>query len=177
MLMDMASQAGAPCPWNPLADEPATTWTRIKRVYMAGPLFTEAERAFNIRLSDALSGRCHGFDFILPQDRGDYIIGGGGTMQQVIDDCFSQVAQCDIVLANLDGADADSGTCVEIGYALALKKRVIGYRTDFREAGDTPGSGMNGMLFHGIPELVIVSTLMPRSFEQLVQAIGDRLGN
>lgn len=40
------------------------------------------------------------------------------------------IGQADVVLANLNpfrGAEPDSGTCVEIGYALALGKPVIGY--------------------------------------------------
>ena len=36
------------------------------------------------------------------------------------------------VVACLDGADPDSGTCWELGYAYAMKKRSIVYRTDFR---------------------------------------------
>ena len=40
------------------------------------------------------------------------------------------IGEADVVLANLNpfrGAEPDSGTCVEIGYALALGKPVIGY--------------------------------------------------
>ncbi|MEN3111102.1 nucleoside 2-deoxyribosyltransferase [Uliginosibacterium paludis] len=43
------------------------------------------------------------------------------------------IAQADVVLANLDsfrGAEPDSGTCFEAGYAVALGKRVIGYTTE-----------------------------------------------
>ncbi|MBO4522299.1 MAG: nucleoside 2-deoxyribosyltransferase, partial [Methanomicrobium sp.] len=43
--------------------------------------------------------------------------------------------ECDIVVAVVDGADADSGTAWEIGYAYAVKKRVILLRTDFRRVG------------------------------------------
>ena len=39
------------------------------------------------------------------------------------------------MVAIIDGADADSGTAWEMGYAAALKKRVIALRTDFRMAG------------------------------------------
>jgi nucleoside 2-deoxyribosyltransferase len=49
------------------------------------------------------------------------------------------IAAADCVLANLDpfrGAEPDSGTCVEIGYALALGKRVIGYAADLRPLRD-----------------------------------------
>lgn len=45
------------------------------------------------------------------------------------------IAAADAVLANLNpfrGDEPDSGTCVEIGYALALGKTVIGYADDLR---------------------------------------------
>ena len=40
------------------------------------------------------------------------------------------------VLAVLDGPDVDSGTASEIGYAAALGKPVVGYRTDLRQSGE-----------------------------------------
>lgn len=49
----------------------------------------------------------------------------------------------DGMLAVLDGADVDSGTASEIGYAFALGKRILGYRGDFRLTGDNPGSVVN----------------------------------
>lgn len=45
------------------------------------------------------------------------------------------LAEADAVLANLNpfrGAEPDSGTCVEIGYALALGKPIVGYAADLR---------------------------------------------
>lgn len=45
------------------------------------------------------------------------------------------LAEADAVLANLNpfrGAEPDSGTCVEIGYALALGKPILGYADDLR---------------------------------------------
>lgn len=50
---------------------------------------------------------------------------------------------CDLVLAVLDGADVDSGTAAEIGYAFARGKTVVGYRGDFRLAADNLGSTVN----------------------------------
>ena len=47
------------------------------------------------------------------------------------------------VVAILDGVDVDSGTAAEVGYAYALGKRIYGLRTDFRLAGDNPGSIVN----------------------------------
>ncbi len=50
---------------------------------------------------------------------------------------FDLIDKSDIVLANLNGTDPDSGTCIEIGYACKAGKLIIGYRTDFRLSGDT----------------------------------------
>jgi len=47
------------------------------------------------------------------------------------------------LLAILDGSDVDSGTAAEIGFACALGKKVLGYRGDFRLAGDNEGSLVN----------------------------------
>ncbi|HYN98746.1 MAG TPA: nucleoside 2-deoxyribosyltransferase [Actinomycetota bacterium] len=46
------------------------------------------------------------------------------------------------VLAVLDGADVDSGTAAEIGYAAALGRPVVGYRTDLRQSGEE-GAAVN----------------------------------
>jgi nucleoside 2-deoxyribosyltransferase len=47
------------------------------------------------------------------------------------------------VVAVLDGTDVDSGTASEIGYACALGKPVLGYRSDFRLSGDNEGCTVN----------------------------------
>jgi nucleoside 2-deoxyribosyltransferase len=50
---------------------------------------------------------------------------------------------CDAVLAVLDGADVDSGTAAEIGYAFARGKRIVGYRGDLRLSGDNEALTVN----------------------------------
>ena len=60
----------------------------------------------------------------------------GRTNREAID-------ACDLVVAILDGADVDSGTAAEIGYAFAREKRIVGYRGDFRLAADNIGSTVN----------------------------------
>ncbi|HYH12966.1 MAG TPA: nucleoside 2-deoxyribosyltransferase [Thermomicrobiales bacterium] len=49
----------------------------------------------------------------------------------------------DGLFAILDGVDVDSGTAAEIGYAFGRGKYICGLRTDFRLAGDNPGSIVN----------------------------------
>ena len=46
-------------------------------------------------------------------------------------------------MAILDGADADSGTCWECGYAHGLGKPIVAVRTDLRASED---DGLNAML-------------------------------
>jgi len=50
---------------------------------------------------------------------------------------------CDGVVAILDGADVDSGTAGEIGFASALQKPILGYRGDIRLSSDNTGSIVN----------------------------------
>lgn len=53
------------------------------------------------------------------------------------------------VLAVLDGADVDSGTAAEIGYA-SVRIPVVGLRTDMRPAGDNEGATVNLQVEHFI---------------------------
>jgi len=53
------------------------------------------------------------------------------------------IARSDALFAVLDGSDVDSGTAAEIGFAFALKKKILGYRGDFRLAADNDGVTVN----------------------------------
>lgn len=53
------------------------------------------------------------------------------------------IRTCRAMLALLDGSDVDSGTAAEIGFAYAIGKPIVGYRSDFRLAGDNFGSAVN----------------------------------
>jgi nucleoside 2-deoxyribosyltransferase len=46
------------------------------------------------------------------------------------------IVQCDALLAVLDGAEVDSGTAGEVGFASAMGKLCFGLRTDIRNCGD-----------------------------------------
>lgn len=56
---------------------------------------------------------------------------------------FKLIDQSHAILANLNGPDPDSGTCVEIGYGHAKGKLIVGYRTDFRLSGDVSKMSVN----------------------------------
>ena len=103
--------------------------TDALKIYYAGPLFSLAERLFNKNLRDALL--CRGnYEIFLPQES-DQNTDESSPMAIFMSDAEA-IKNADAVVAIMDGADADSGTCWEHGYAYALKKLLIIIRTDFR---------------------------------------------
>jgi nucleoside 2-deoxyribosyltransferase/predicted secreted protein len=104
------------------------------RVYLAAPLFSEAERVFNASVARLL--RSNLFDVHLPQEAGDDSDMRDKREQERLFLCNKAVLdESDFVVAIIDGADADSGTAWEMGYAFARGKPVIALRTDFRRVG------------------------------------------
>ena len=104
------------------------------RLYLAAPLFSRAEKLFNISLFELLTS--HYFDVYLPQDVGD------DTHHRDLEEHgrifkthVEALDSADAVVAVIDGADADSGTSWEMGYAYSRGKPVYAIRTDFRMAG------------------------------------------
>lgn len=59
---------------------------------------------------------------------------------------LSRLRRSDGVVAYLNGSDVDSGVAFEMGYAHALGKLVVGYRDDFRQAGENEGCDVNLMV-------------------------------
>jgi nucleoside 2-deoxyribosyltransferase len=103
-------------------------------VYLAAPLFSDAERAYNRQVAALL--RNHFFEVFLPQDSSDNEPGRDrGTHSRIYESNRQALEDADVVVAIIDGADADSGTAWEMGYAAARQKPVIALRTDFRMAG------------------------------------------
>lgn len=104
------------------------------RVYLAGPLFSEGERAWNLRIAEFL--RSYAYEVFLPQEIGDTDAGRGeDAHQDIFDTNHKALDASDLVVAVIDGADADSGTAWEMGYAFAKGIPVIAIRTDFRMVG------------------------------------------
>lgn len=60
------------------------------------------------------------------------------------------IRSCHILLGVLDGAELDSGTASEIGFAAALGKKCYGLRTDFRDSGDFDGIPINLQVLYWI---------------------------
>ena len=114
------------------------------KIYLAAPLFTQVERRWNRELAKAIAAAIPDCTVFLPQDiKVGERFNDSRHFPIIFKACIQGVDEADVVLAVLDGADADSGTCFEVGYAYAKGKPVIGVRTDFRPGQER---GLNIML-------------------------------
>ncbi len=117
----------------------------MKRLYLAGGLFNAAERVHNLYLERYLSEL--GYELILPQREAlKFQTATGFDVDAIVRDCQRAcIDQNTTFVGCIDGADADSGTCVEYGMALMATGRALVYRTDFRTAEEKE-VGVNAML-------------------------------
>jgi nucleoside 2-deoxyribosyltransferase len=126
-----------------------------KTIYLAGPLFSDAERQWNVKLRDYLE-RNTAYKVYLPQDKCEELDPKNkeGDRKKLFRICEKGVKAADIVVAILDGADVDSGTAWEVGYARGIGEKNIGIGTDFRlcevDIYITDFSGDNRKLYNKI---------------------------
>lgn len=124
-------------------------------IYFAGPLFSAAEREFNLQLTERLEDT--DFEVFLPQrdgverDKPPYVRMGREERRRAMFELDKQkVFECDVFLFVLDGRVPDEGACVELGLAHAHKeltggdKLFVGLHTDERSA--FVGSKLNPMV-------------------------------
>ena len=79
----------------------------------------------------------------------------------------------DVIVANMDGPDPDSGTCWECGYAYR-KKPIILFRTDFRAAHEPGKSPYNLMLTESADRVIeLAFTDTATVAERLDQALRE----
>lgn len=113
-------------------------------IYLAGGLFNAGERLHNLYLEKFLKKLGH--HVILPQREAlKFFDEKQFNVSAIVEDCMQSCTNPDhICVACADGADADSGTAVEYGMAIASNGRAIVYRTDFRTAMEKE-LGVNAM--------------------------------
>ncbi len=103
-----------------------------KKIYVAGPLFNTHERMYLDQIAAALEQA--GYETFLPhRDAG--ILGDLSDIRErerLFRSDMQALDDCQIVAALLTGADQDSGTCGELGYAYAKGKPCFGISDDVR---------------------------------------------
>jgi nucleoside 2-deoxyribosyltransferase len=114
-------------------------------IYFPAPLFSQAERAFNILLTEKLEEQ--GFSVFLPQ-RDGFERKQTGYNEKALDEMCQaiftmdrdKVFEADILLAVLDDRVPDEGVCIEVALAygqrhlLQRDKLLVGLYTDSRPA-------------------------------------------
>jgi nucleoside 2-deoxyribosyltransferase len=101
------------------------------KLYVAGPLFSAAERDWNAALAQGL--RDGGHEVFLPQDQEAGLDAAGIFRTDV-----GGIDWADALVAIMDGADPDAGTAWEVGYNHG-KKPIVLVRTDFRSTAGSAG--------------------------------------
>ena len=138
-----------------------------KRVYFAGPLFNEAERAYNLKIVEILEA--HGYEVFLPQ-RDGFLAPEleGKTEAEKIEMIFNkdrdEVLKSDILFMMLDGRVPDEGACVELGIAYASGKRCYGFKGDARSVEldmdlNPMITGCFTKLFYNLDEEALIKSL------------------
>jgi nucleoside 2-deoxyribosyltransferase len=100
------------------------------RIFLAAPLFNEAERVFNKEVAAKL--RAEGFEVWLAQEH-EFIKGSDVEEKRLIfEEDLDALKKSNIIIAVLDGVDVDTGVAFEMGFAHANGKPIIGLKTDHR---------------------------------------------
>ena len=130
------------------------------RLYLAAPLFTEAERAFNLVLARALEAAGH--DVYLPQ-RDTPPAQDAERTTKIFYSNLAALRNAQAVVAVCDGSQVDDGTAWEIGYAYGRSIPVFGLRTDVR-VGQRSDEPINLMVLESLNQL-------SPTIEQLVHTV------
>ena len=140
-------------------------------VYVAAPLFSCAEREFNLKIKAFLE--TVGFQVFLPQlDAGllSDVAKKGESLNEAKKSIFqrdlSAIQEADIILFVLDGRVPDEGACIEAGVGFALGKECIGFQTDTR----SQQFGGNNLMVEGV-----IRNRLYRNFDDLRGALIDWL--
>jgi len=140
--------------------------SRRAKIYLAAPLFNQAERSFNSLVARELETVV---DVYLPQRDGglmsDMITSGideSVAACRVFKRDVDAILQSDGLVAILDGRAIDEGLAFELGVAFSHSKRCVGLQTDSRRLapwGNNPMiTGALEALFHTISDLMTWTT-------------------
>lgn len=131
-------------------------------LYLAAPLFSDAEREFNQRISNELKPY---FEVHLPQENGPIMsellclgLSVPDAVAKVFENDVIAIRNSEVILAVLDGRSVDEGVAFELGYAFALGKHCVALQTDLRRMasfGNNPMlTGALSDVFASIDEMV-----------------------
>lgn len=108
-----------------------------KKVYFAGGLFDHKELTGNMLLAEKIERLSAGrYQVLLPQD----FESAQTDATSVRNNDYKLLLTCDLIVANFDGVELDSGTVAEFCCAKMLDMPAVLFRTDFRNGVERPGA-------------------------------------
>lgn len=108
-----------------------------KKIYFAGGLFDHKELAGNMLLAKKIEQLSAGrYQVMLPQD----FESAQTDATSVRNNDYKLLMACDLIVANFDGVELDSGTVAEFCCAKMLDLPAVLFRTDFRNGVERPGA-------------------------------------
>ena len=145
------------------------------RLYVAGPLFSEAERAWLDGLAAAL--RAEGFDCFVPHEQFSEL--RDVTLDEVFRIDAEGLRGANALVAWLDGPCVDDGTACEIGMFAQLVaggdpryRGVVGIATDLRlqrRRGAVVGDGLNLFVGGAIAEAGVLCWSVEEAVATLIE--------
>ena len=153
------------------AQDPAKTKTggssAGKKIYFAAPLFSAAEREYNLKLVHILES--YGYEVFLPQRDGFLApelegLTDAEKTEKIFQKDKDEVLKADIIFVVLDGRAPDEGACVELGFAYMAGKRCYGIKSDSRSVEldmdlNPMITGCLNKLFYDLDEERLISSL------------------
>lgn len=108
------------------------------QIYLAGELFCYKALVGNQLLGEAIEEASQGrFDVLLPQS----IEMPSERARDIRNADYAAVISSDLIIAQFDGTELDSGTVAEFMLAKQLDIPAVLFRSDFRKAGDQEAGG------------------------------------
>lgn len=151
-----------------------------KKIYFAGGLFDHKELAGNMLLAKKIEQLSAGrYQVMLPQD----FESAQTDATSVRNNDYKLLMACDLIVANFDGVELDSGTVAEFCCAKMLDLPAVLFRTDFRNGVERPGAVVPwnlmisayprtvNLIINGMDELVRYD----RDLEKYHSAIAERI--
>ena len=134
-----------------------------KLAYIAGPLFTPAERKYLEEIEKAVS-EC-GYETYLPHRDAGLFLAGINESKKFFDKDSEKIKESNVVIAVLNGADVDSGTAWEIGFAYSNGIKIFGILDDTRKISV---NALNPMIVNSMTKIV-------KNVEELKQNLKDSI--
>ena len=151
-----------------------------KKIYFAGGLFDHKELAGNMLLAKKIEQLSAGrYQVLLPQN----FESAQTDATSVRNNDYKLLMACDLIVANFDGVELDSGTVAEFCCAKMLDLPAVLFRTDFRNGVERPGAVVPwnlmisayprtvNLIINGMDELV----RHDRDLEKYHAAIAERI--